>query len=74
MRIRSIIAATAVCALAAPAAASADTVVMGSTLANAFDGGISTAPTVSVQLRFDPLTSPNPVVSPGERRDHRAGR
>jgi hypothetical protein len=64
MRIRSIIAATAVCALAAPAAASADTVVMGSTLANDFEGGISTAPTVSAQLSFDPATSTNPVVSP----------
>ena len=42
----------------------AETVVMGSTLANDFEGGISTAPTVSVQLGYDPVTSPNPVVSP----------
>jgi PASTA domain len=48
----------------APAAAGANTVVMGSTLANTFDGGISTGPTLSVQLSFDPATSPNPVVSP----------
>lgn len=64
MKIRSIAAATAICALAAPAAASADTTVMGSTLANDFDGGISTGPTLTVQLSYDPLTSPNPVVSP----------
>lgn len=49
-------------ALASPA--SAETVVMGSTLANEFEGGISTAPTVSVQLGYAPATSPNPVVSP----------
>lgn len=49
---------------AAPAAAPADTVVMGSTLANDFQGGISTGPTLTVQLSFDPATSPNPVVSP----------
>jgi hypothetical protein len=49
-------------ALASPALA--ETVVMGSTLANDFDGGISTAPTVSVQLSYDRVTSPNPVVSP----------
>jgi len=49
----------------APAAAGADTVVMGSMLANDFDGGVSgTATTVSVQLSYDPATSPNPVVSP----------
>jgi hypothetical protein len=48
----------------APAAAAADTVTMGSTLANTFDGGISTGPTLTVQLSFDPTTSPNPVVSP----------
>jgi hypothetical protein len=48
----------------APAAAAANTVVMGSTLANTFDGGISTGPTLTVQLSFDPATSPNPVVSP----------
>lgn len=64
MNIRSIVAATAACALVAPAAASADTTVMGSTLANDFDGGISTGPTLSVQLSFDPLTSTNPVISP----------
>jgi hypothetical protein len=50
--------------LALPSAATADTVVMGSTLANNFDGGISTGPTVTTQLSYDPTTSPNPVVSP----------
>src|SRR4051812_47737879 len=49
---------------AVPATAGADTLVMGSTLANDFDNGFSAAPTVSVQLRFDPATSPNPVISP----------
>jgi hypothetical protein len=49
---------------AAPAAAAADTVTLGSTLANTFDGGISTGPTLTVQLSFDPTTSTNPVVSP----------
>jgi PASTA domain len=48
----------------APVTAGANTVVMGSTLANTFDGGISTGPTLSAQLSFDPATSPNPVVSP----------
>jgi PASTA domain len=48
--------------LASPALA--ETVVMGSTLTNDFDGGISTGPTVSVQLGYAPATSPNPVVSP----------
>lgn len=47
-----------------PAAAGADTVTMGSTLKNTFDGGLSTGPTLSTQLSFDPATSPNPVVSP----------
>jgi hypothetical protein len=48
-----------------PAGASADTVVMGSTLANNYDGGVSGgAHTVSAQISFDPVTSPNPVVSP----------
>jgi hypothetical protein len=56
------LAATAVAV--APAVAAADTVLMGSTLADSDDGGISTAPTVSVQLSFDPATSPNPVISP----------
>jgi hypothetical protein len=46
--------------------ARADTAVMGSTLANTFDGGISTGPTLSAQLSFDPATSPNPVVSPAD--------
>jgi hypothetical protein len=64
MRIRSIAAVAAISALAAPAAASADTVTMGSTLVNDFQGGISTGPTMTVQLRYDPLTSPNPVISP----------
>jgi RTX calcium-binding nonapeptide repeat (4 copies) len=50
--------------LALPGAAAADTVVMGSTLANNYDGGISGAPTVSAQISFDPATSTNPVVSP----------
>jgi hypothetical protein len=45
-------------------AAGADTVVMGSKLASNYDGGIISAPTVSVQLSYDPLTSTNPVVSP----------
>jgi PASTA domain len=58
----AILASSALLGVAAPA--SADTAVMGSTLANDFEGGISTAPTVSVQLSFDPGTSPNPVVSP----------
>jgi hypothetical protein len=44
--------------------ASADTAVLGSTLVNDFQGGISSAPTVSVQLSFDPSTSPNRVISP----------
>ena len=47
-------------------AASADTVTMGSTLAAADVGGVSGgANTVSAQIGFDPITSPNPVVSPG---------
>jgi hypothetical protein len=51
--------------VAVPATASADTLIMGSTLANPFDGGVSGgASTVSAQLSFDPVTSPNPVVSP----------
>jgi hypothetical protein len=50
--------------LATAAPAPADTVVMGSKLTNTFDGGISTGPTLSAQLSFDPATSPNPVVSP----------
>jgi hypothetical protein len=48
----------------APAAAGADTVTMGSTLAGNFDGGVSGAGTVSMQLSYDSGTSPNPVVSP----------
>ena len=44
--------------------ASADTATMGSTLANSFDGGVGSGPTVSVQIAYDPVTSPNPVVSP----------
>jgi hypothetical protein len=54
----------ALAALALAPVARADTATMGSTLANNFDGGISTGPTLSVQLSFDPVTSPNPVVSP----------
>lgn len=57
--------ATATASLAMFASpATADTTTLGSTLANDFDGGISTGPTLSVQLSYDPLTSPNPVVSP----------
>lgn len=44
--------------------ASADTVTMGSTLTNDFEGGISTGPTLTVQTSYDPATSPNPVISP----------
>lgn len=44
--------------------ASGDTTVLGSKLVNDFQGGISSAPTVSVQLSFDPSTSTNPVISP----------
>lgn len=47
-----------------PAAAAADTVTLGSPLTNSFDGGLSTGPTLTVQLSFDPTSSPNPVVSP----------
>ncbi len=36
---------------------------LGSPLVNNFDGGISTS-ALTVQLSFDPATSPNPVVSP----------
>jgi hypothetical protein len=50
--------------LALPAGAAADTVTMGSTLVNPFQGGVSTAPTVTAQLSYDPATSPNPVISP----------
>ena len=46
------------------AAASADTVTLGSTLAGNFDGGVSGAPVVSMQLSYASGTSPNPVVSP----------
>jgi len=45
-------------------AAGADTAVMGSTLTNNYDGGVSTS-ALSVQFSFDPVTSTNPVVSPG---------
>jgi len=44
--------------------ASAETVVMGSTLTGNYDGGISGAPVLSVQLAYEPATSPNPVISP----------
>jgi hypothetical protein len=47
-------------------AASADTATMGSTLTGNYDGGISGAPTTSVQLAYDPGTSPNPVVAPAD--------
>lgn len=59
----SIVTAAAAGAGLAPAA-SADTTVMGSTLVNNYDGGVSNTPTVSAQLFFDPTTSTNPVVSP----------
>jgi hypothetical protein len=49
---------------AAPAAAAADTVTLGSPLVSNYDGGVSTGTNVSVQLSFDPATSTNPVVSP----------
>jgi hypothetical protein len=58
------IAAGLVIACIAPASAGADTVTMGSTLQNDFQGGLSSSPTLSAQLSFDPTTSPNPVVSP----------
>jgi hypothetical protein len=59
------IALTAALALiaAVPATAAADTVVMGSPLNSNFDGGVSTS-ALTVQLSFDPATSPNPVISP----------
>jgi len=63
-RIATLIIATALGVLAASPAAQADTVTLGSTLQNDFDGGISTGPTLSVQLSYDPATSPNPVISP----------
>ncbi len=63
-KLSALIVATALGALAAPAAASADTVVMGSTLVNPYEGGIASAPTVTAQINYDPATSPNPVVSP----------
>jgi PASTA domain len=44
--------------------ASANTATMGSQLINDYSGGISGAPVLSVQLSFDPGTSPNPVTSP----------
>jgi hypothetical protein len=53
--------------VAVPATAGADTVVMGSTLTGTFDGGVTgSSPAVSVQLAFDPGTSPNPVVAPAD--------
>jgi hypothetical protein len=52
--------------VAAPATAGADTVVMGSTLAGNYDGGVSGAPVLSMQLSYDPATSPNPVVAPAD--------
>ena len=45
-------------------AASANTAILGSTLASKYDGGVINAPTVSVQLAYDPVTSTNPVISP----------
>jgi len=56
---------TALVACLPAATASADTITMGSPLANIDSGGVSGgASTVSVQLSFDPISSPNPVVSP----------
>lgn len=63
-RIATVVVTGALGALAASPAAQADTVTLGSTLQNDFQGGISTAPTVTVQLSYDPATSTNPVVSP----------
>jgi hypothetical protein len=63
-KLSALLVATALGALAAPAAASADTVVMGSTLVNPYEGGVATAPTVTAQISYDPATSPNPVISP----------
>ena len=63
-KLSALIVATALGALAAPTTASADTVVMGSTLVNPYEGGVATAPTVTAQISYDPATSPNPVVSP----------
>jgi hypothetical protein len=54
----------ALSAFASPA--SAVTVTMGSTLTGNFDGGVSGAPVLSMQLSYDPATSPNPVVAPGD--------
>ena len=48
------------------ASAVADTAVMGSTLTGTFDGGVSGAPVLSVQLSYDPAMSPNPVVAPAD--------
>jgi hypothetical protein len=55
---------TSAALLVAVSSATADTAVMGSKLVNDFQGGISSAPTVSVQLSYDPATSTNPVISP----------
>jgi hypothetical protein len=52
------------CAGVLTSPAAADTMTMGSSLVNNFDGGVSGAPVVSAQLSYDPGTSPNPVVSP----------
>ncbi|MBM3667699.1 MAG: PASTA domain-containing protein [Actinobacteria bacterium] len=63
-RITVLVIASALCLVVAAPAAQADTVTMGSTLQNDFDGGISTGPTLTVQLSYAPATSPNPVISP----------
>jgi hypothetical protein len=63
-RITTVTIAGALGVLAAAPAAHADTVTLGSTLQNHFQGGISTGPTLTVQLSYAPATSPNPVVSP----------
>ena len=70
-KLSALIVATAFGALVAPGAASADTVVMGSTLANPFEGGISSS---SDGHRADsprPGHEPQPGHLPRERRDHR---
>jgi hypothetical protein len=52
-----------VCGGVLASSASADTVVLGSPLVSNYAGGVSNT-AVTVQLSFDPVTSPNPVVSP----------
>jgi hypothetical protein len=63
-RISLLAAFAAVGLLSAAGPALASTVTIGSPLVNDYSGGISGAPVLSVQLSFDPGTSPNPVTSP----------